>query len=79
MELIPNFMPMTVTEKTTVFAIPFGVEPEMEEQYIEKIKMDIDIKKNEEQLKIISKVEHWALSLRLIVYYFDRLARRLFI
>lgn len=70
---------MTVTEKTTVFAIPFGVEPEMEEKYIEKIKMDIDIKKNEEQLKIISKVEQWALSLRLIVYYFDRLARRLFI
>lgn len=41
--------------------------------------MEIDIKKNEEQQKIINKVEQWALSLRLIVYYFDRLARRLFI
>jgi hypothetical protein len=37
------------------------------------------MKKNEQERKIITDIEQWVLSLRLSVYYFDRLARRLFV
>jgi hypothetical protein len=33
-----NLPPMTITERTSVYAIPFAVEPEEEEGYIGRIK-----------------------------------------
>lgn len=74
-----NLPPMTITEQTSVYAIPFAISPEEEEGYIGKLKNEKEIKRNEENQKSISKIEKWALSLRLVVYYFDRLARRLFV
>jgi serine/threonine protein kinase len=78
-EIMLNLPPMTIVDKTSVFSVPFGIGNEKEEEYIEKIKIDKDVKRNEENHKTITKIESWALSLRLIVCYFDRLARRLFV
>lgn len=46
-EVVLNLPPMTITEKTSVFAIPFAVGPEEEEGYIEKLKNEKELKRNE--------------------------------
>jgi eukaryotic-like serine/threonine-protein kinase len=39
-EVLLNLPPMTITEKTSVFAIPFAVAPEEEQGYVDRIKCE---------------------------------------
>ena len=55
------------------------MQPENEEEYLQKVREAKEAKKTEESRKAIRRVEEWVLGFRLIVYFFDRLARRLFI
>jgi hypothetical protein len=70
---------MIVIGESVTFVLPIQVETKEEKCYIEEIKRTVEMKKNEQERKLITDVEQWVLSLRLSAYYFDRLARRLFV
>jgi hypothetical protein len=78
-EIFLNPVPMIVIGESVTFVLPIQVETKEEKRYIEEIKRTVEMKKNEQERKLITDIEQWVLSLRLSVYYFDRLARRLFV
>ena len=55
------------------------VDPENEKEYIKKLNEEKDNKISEFNRKLMEKVKLWVLGKRLILYYFDRLGRRLMI
>jgi hypothetical protein len=77
MQLPP--LPIKIEEISTPVFLPFLVAPEEEEDYIKKLRVEKEHKMQEAHLKTIEKLESWMLGQRLVLYFFDRLARRLIV
>lgn len=72
--------PITITEKTEAFVVPFEVEPGAEEEeWVKKAEAARTQRQDQKNKEAVERVCEWALGLRLVVYFADRLARRLLI
>jgi hypothetical protein len=72
-------LPIKIEEISTPVFLPFLVEPEEEGEYLQKLSAQKEQRLQEAHTKNIEKVENCILGHRLVLYFFDRLARRLIV
>jgi len=72
-------LPIKIEEISTPVFLPFLVGPEEENEYLQKLSLEKENRLQDAHTKNIEKVEHCVLGHRLVLYFFDRLARRLIV